>query len=261
MAPDSDLNALFIPSIERDAAVMISIASTTPLDRPVPSCPGWSLEDLMVHTGVVHRHKTIILADGWVEESPPEPSGPNDHDIVTWFAEGVVAMIDTMRSIDLAQPRWTWCSHDHAGAWWVRRMAHETAIHAADAMLAVGETPTLEPSFATDGVDEILDEMMVGAPSWGELRPQPGVIELRAGSRTWTLGSAKFSGTSPASGTTFTDLLALRWADEAPDVRVVSDPSTLDLWLWGRGDLRSAEVTGEADLVDYVRLVAADATG
>ena len=33
------------------------------------------------------------------------------------------------------------------------------------------------------------------------------------------------------------------------------------LWLWGRAELGSAEVIGDADLVDYVRLVAADATG
>ena len=103
--------------------------------------------------------------------------------------------------------------------------------------------------------------MMVGAPSWGELAPQPGVIELRTGSRTWTLGRATFSGTSPASGTTFTDLPALRWADEAPDVHVVADPSTLDLWLWGRGELGSDDVVGDRDMVDHVRHVAADATG
>ena len=261
MAPEPDLNAMFIPSIERDAAVMISIASSTSLDRPVPSCPGWSLEDLIVHTGVVHRHKTIVLADGWVEASPPQPSGPEDQDIVEWFADGVVAMIDTMRSTDLAEPRWTWCSHDHAGTWWVRRMAHETAIHAADAMLAIGETPTLDPSFATDGVDEILDEMLVGGPSWGELRALPGVVELSAGTRTWRLGRAAFSGVSPTTGSIHTDLPALVWSEGLPDARVVADPSTLDLWLWGRAELGSAEVIGDADLVGYVRLVAADATG
>ena len=261
MSTEPDLSASFIPSIESDAAVMISIASTTPLDRPVPSCPGWTIEDLIVHTGIVHRHKTIILADDWREESPPQPPGPGDQDIVEWFADGVVAMIDTMRSIDLAQPRWTWCSHDHAATGWVRRMAHETAIHTADAILAAGEVPMLDSALAIDGVDEILDEMMVGAPSWGELAPQPGVIELRTGSRTWTLGRATVSGTSPASGTTFTDLPALRWADEAPDVRVASDPSTLDLWLWGRGELGSDDVVGDRDMVDHVRHVAADATG
>ena len=140
-------------------------------------------------------------------------------------------------------------------------MAHETAIHTADAMLAVGEAPLLDASLATDGVDEILDEMMVGAPSWGELEPRPGVIELRTGSRSWTLGKASFSGVSPGSGTPFVDLPALRWTDDSPDVRVATDPSTLDLWLWGRAELGPDDVVGDREMVDHVRRVAADATG
>lgn len=140
-------------------------------------------------------------------------------------------------------------------------MAHETAIHAADAQLCAGEVPHLDPRLAADGVDEILDEMMVGAPSWGALDHRGGVIELATPSKRWVLGRASFSGTSPATGSTYTNLPALTWSTDTPDARVVADASTLDLWLWGRGELDAAHVTGDSSLVDHVRSVAADATG
>lgn len=260
MTTDPDLQASFIPSIERDAAVMMSILAESPVDIEVPSCPGWSLQDLVVHTGIVHRHKTEVLRGDWRTESPPQPSGPGGQDLLEWFALGVEDMVAVMGSVDLSEPTWTWCPHDHTRAWWVRRMAHETAIHAADALLAAGETPTLGPALAIDGVDEILDEMMVGGPSWGTIVPKPGVVALTAGSRTWTLGRAGFSGTSPNTGTTYDDLPTLVWSDQAPDTRVVANPSKLDLWLWGRARLDPVDIVGDPELAAYVRTVAADAT-
>lgn len=256
----TDLQASFIPSIERDAAVMMSIASDAPPDLPVPSCPGWTLRDLMVHTGIVHRHKTEVLRGDWRDEAPPEPPGPGDQDLVEWFGLGVVEMISVMRSVDLSQPKWTWSRHDHAGTWWVRRMAHETAIHAADAILTVGRTPTLDPDLAVDGVDEILDEMMVGGPDWGSLEAEPGIVELTTAGRTWRVQRASFSGTSPHSGSTYDGLPALVWSEHPPDARVVTDPSTLDLWLWGRAELDRSDIVGDPDLVAYVRHVAADSS-
>jgi len=260
MGTDSELVDLYIPSIERDAAAMINIAADTRLDTPVPSCPGWTLEDLIVHTGIVHRHKTEILRGDWRTESPPQPEGPGDADLIEWFEDGLEDMIDAMQTVDLTEPRYTWCPHEHAGAWWVRRMAHETAIHAADATLAVGGTPTLDPVLAIDGVDEILDEMMVGGPEWGTLDPLPGVIALTSGHRTWTLQRATFGGTSPHSGKTYTDLPALVWSDQPPDARVVVDPSKLDLWLWGRAELGGSDIIGDPELPAFVREVAADST-
>lgn len=261
MSIDPDLLASFLPSIERDAAIMMSIAAEEPLETPVPSCPGWSLRRLVEHTGIAHRHKTEILAGDWRTEEPPEPPGPDEgDDLLEWFGLGVVAMLDAMRTVDLDEPRWTWSREDQNAAWWVRRMAHETAIHAADAMLAVGETPTLDPVLATDGVDEILDEMMVGAPEWGTLETLDGVVTMQAGQRAWTVRRAQFSGTSPNTGNTYTDLPALAWSEDPPDARVIADPSTLDLWLWGRATLDASDIVGDADLVAFVRSVAADAT-
>jgi len=169
-------------------------------------------------------------------------------------------MLGVLRSADLSQPTWTWCAHDHTAAWWVRRMAHETAIHAADAVLASGGVPVLDADLAIDGVDEILDEMMVGGPGWGTVTPTNRVIALEAGDRRWLLRSATFVGTSPQTGTHYDMPALVHERGAEPDATVSTDPSTLDLWLWGRAPLPEGSVSGDRSLADELFTLAAEAT-
>ena len=249
----------YLRSVECDAATMAAIADTIPLDSPVPSCPDWTLNDLMIHTGRVHRHKAAVVRDGWLDGPAPQPDGPSG-DLVEWFEDGVAELVTVLRTADLSRPSWTWCAHDHTADWWVRRMAHETAIHRADAELAVGMTPTLDDELGADGADEVINEMMVGGPAWGSVTPADRRFELRAGGRTWMLRTASFSGTSPHSGTVYENLPTLVAGGGVPEMIVDTDGSTLDLWLWGRGQLPPSSVSGALDLVDWVRDLAAEAT-
>ena len=41
-------------------------------------------------------------------------------------------------------------------SFWARRMAHETAVHRADAEIAVGRAPVIDTAIAVDGIDEWL---------------------------------------------------------------------------------------------------------
>lgn len=249
----------YLRSVERDAATMAAIADTVPLETPVPSCPGWDLRELMVHTGVVHRHKAATVRDGWIDGQPERPPGP-DGDLIVWFEEGVADLVTVLRNADLAMPSWTWCAHEHSARWWVRRMAHETAIHRADAELAAGFVPELDEALGVDGADEVINESMVGGPVWGTVTPTDRAFELRAGDRSWLLRTATFSGTSPRSGKTYSDLGTLVFDDAEPEMVVDTDGSTLDLWLWGRGRLPSDAVSGDKDLAAFVRELAAQAT-
>jgi len=252
-------NEIYLSHVERDGATMAAIADTIPLDTQVPSCPDWTLRDLMVHTGVVHRHKAEIVRDGWVDGQPARPLGP-DRDLITWFEEGVADLITVLRTADLTKPSWTWCAHDHTADWWVRRMAHETAIHRSDAELSAGFVPRLDDALGVDGADEVITESMMGGPDWGTVTPADRVFELRAGGSSWVLRTAVFAGTSPQSGTTYTDLETLMHDDGEPEMVVDTDGSTLDLWLWGRGTLPATAVSGDPDLAVQVRELAAQVT-
>jgi uncharacterized protein (TIGR03083 family) len=251
----------YLQCIADDAARIVDIGRHTPLDTAVPSCPDWTLRDLIVHVGIVHRHKAETVAGGWVDASPARPLSPGESDdLLAWFADGVELLLDVLGHADLSQPSWTWCGHEHTAAWWVRRMAHETAVHRADAELAAGIEPDLDADLGADGVDEILDEMMVGGPGWGTVIPGSQVILLEAADRAWRLRTASFVGTSPTTGTSYDMMTLIHDPGAEPDVVIATDPSTMDLWLWGRAVLPDGAVTGDGELAEQVRTLAAEAT-
>ena len=251
---------LYMTAIRHDANAMVDAARAVGLDADVPTCPDWSMSDLMVHTGRVHRHKAEVVRGRYVDSDarfPPRPDG----DVLEWYLEGLEEMLDVFGSADLGAPSWTWCDHEHNADWWVRRMAHETAIHSADALIAAGRTPKIDEWLAIDGIDEILTEMMIGVPEWGTATPGDKTVALEAGGRRWGLRTATFSGTGPESGTSYEGLTTLLLDDAVdPDAVVRTDPATLDLWLWGRRELPDEAITGDRSVVDHVRAVAVEAT-
>jgi uncharacterized protein (TIGR03083 family) len=251
---------LYMTAVRRDAEAMVDAARAVGLDADVPTCPDWTVRDLMVHTGRVHRHKAEVVRGRYVDADADFPTKP-DGDVLEWFVEGLDEMLDVFDATDLGAPTWTWCSHQHNADWWVRRMAHETAIHGADALISAGRTPTVDEWLAIDGVDEIVDELLADTPEWGTVTAGDRTVALEAGGRRWGLRTATFSGIGPESGTAH-EGLAILVRDDAvdPDAVVRTDPETLYLWLWGRGELPDEVIAGDRSVVDHVRAVAAEAT-
>ncbi len=140
-------------------------------------------------------------------------------------------------------------------------MAHETIIHGADAALTVGELPVIDEALATDGVEELLVEMMVGAPSWAELAEGDQVVALVTPQKSWMLRTATWAGES-RKGQRFEDEQGLVYAEaiDQPDTVISCAASELDLWLWGRGALPEGAVAGNDSLEDHVRSIAIEAT-
>src|SRR6478752_5296109 len=129
------------------------------LERPVPTCPGWTFRQLAIHLGRGHRRVAQIVATRAVTPIPMRdvadgklPQDPAQH--TPWLnagAERVVAAV-TAAGSDLV---WTLAGIGPA-TFWARRRAHETAVHLADAQLAAGRDVDLAPEAAADGVDEWL---------------------------------------------------------------------------------------------------------
>lgn len=251
----------FMEALERETTAMRATVGVADLASRVPTCPGWRVQDLAVHTGQVHRHKTASVRDDWRAGAPPWPDEP-DGDVIVWFNEGIDEMLGVFRSADLTAPTWTWCHHDHRAEWWVRRMAHETLIHGVDAVIALGGTPEVDESLAEDGIEEILVEMMVDAPEWAVLTEENRSIAIVSPGRRRTLRTASWEGESPSTGKVYVDEPAVVLVADgaAPDAQIAGSAGDLDLWLWGRGELPAGSVTGDATLVDLVRSIAAEAT-
>jgi uncharacterized protein (TIGR03083 family) len=245
--------------IREHALGLAEVAGHVPLDTAVPSCPGWSMADLVWHLTEVELFWAHIIGqrpDG--PDSFEGPTRPPDHELVVGLERAANALVEALTGIDPSEPAWSW-SDDHTVGFTLRRQSHEAVVHHVDGCLAAGvDLPVIAPRLAADGVDEMIGVMLTGVPDWASFERRPGVIELGARDTgdTWTLTFGRMTGTSPESGTVY-DLDALEPVDEPADATVEGDATDLHLWLWGRGDLARLDVDGDDRWADELRSIVA----
>jgi uncharacterized protein (TIGR03083 family) len=128
--------------------------------RPVPTCPGWTFRELATHVGRGHRWAAELVATRAAGPIPmravPDgklPASPAQQ--VAWLtAAADLVAVAVAAAGD--EPVWTFVGSRPA-RFWLRRRAHETAVHLADAQLASGQETGLAADFAADGIGEWLD--------------------------------------------------------------------------------------------------------
>jgi uncharacterized protein (TIGR03083 family) len=250
----------YLDHVRADAARLSEVANFG-LDPDVPCCAGWTVRDLVKHVGTVYTHKALIVEEGWAERQDRAISPP-DEDLVEWFDGATAHLLNVLADHDPAEPVWTWDERDRTVGFWYRRMAHETLIHRIDAEQAHGLASEIDEELAADGVDEILNVMMSGAPSWATLELGERVARLEIPGRSWTVRFGGFSGTSPTTGIVYTDepTLVLVGPDTEFQTVVSGSAGALDKWLWGRASLGDLTVQGDRSIAAAIRGVAREAT-
>ncbi len=166
--------------ITGSTAALAALASQDDLARPVATCPGWTLRQLITHVGRAQRWAAEIAATRSAEFIPfrsvPDGRLPDDPaQRPGWLRDGAALLIaEVSKAGDT--PVWAH-GKTRPAAYWARRMAHETAVHRADAEIAVGRVPDIAPDIAADGIDEWLTELT--GPAAGE--PDMRAAALPAG--------------------------------------------------------------------------------
>jgi uncharacterized protein (TIGR03083 family) len=220
-------------------------------DARVPTCPEWTLRDLVGHVGQAHRWATGLVRDGGTEAAvmPSQAAPEAPAEWPGWLRDGAEELVraledDPDRTVahPLMGPR--------PAAMWVRRMLHDTAVHHADAAITAGVRYDIAPDVAADGICEWLG--LVAEPSAATYKPE--LAELRGRGETLALRPAEPSvpgwvitrapdgiGWERASrdgDMTITgplrDLMlvfARRLAPDDADVKVTGDRSLLGHWL------------------------------
>ncbi|NEA65414.1 maleylpyruvate isomerase family mycothiol-dependent enzyme [Streptomyces sp. SID12488] len=139
------------------------VTSGTDLSATVPTCPDWSLEQLVRHTGGALRWAELLVrtrAEKEVEEDQvplgggPEPTG-DPAALDAWLAETGELLVGTLRAAGPDTKVWSWAEIHNSG-FWARRMAHEITVHRADATLTAGLPYEVAPDIAADAIDEWL---------------------------------------------------------------------------------------------------------
>ena len=163
--------------ITGSTATLAQLIDGTDLTRPVPTCPEWTMRQLITHVGRAHRWAAAIVTTRSAVPIPfrevPDgklPENPREHG--DWLRTGAAGVIDAVRAAGDEQV-WT---HPGPGpaSYWARRMAHETAVHRADGQIALGQRPRIDAVIAADGIDEWLG--FLATPGPGEDPPSLGVL-------------------------------------------------------------------------------------
>lgn len=229
----------FIDQVDQLGHRLASTAEVV-IDEPVPTCPGWTVRDLVLHVAQVYEHK---IACTELQRSPdPWPPAWPDRDPVDWLRDAHARLLAMFRAHEPTDPSATWWPADQTVGFWARRMAHETAIHGVDAELAAGRPTTLDAELAIDGIDEILTIMLEG--DWSEEPSAESAgqrVAVVGDDRTWIVTLGRLS-IDIAEGT----------ADDVV-ATVAGEPSNVDLWLWGRASDDEIEMSGSADEIQLLR--------
>ncbi|MEU4508728.1 maleylpyruvate isomerase family mycothiol-dependent enzyme, partial [Nonomuraea wenchangensis] len=144
------------PLIEQETERLAELAGD--LSAPVPSCPGWTMAELVTHVGQTHRWAVHVLR-GRVQEriwSRQVPSGLPEGRAgdAGWLRAGAAELVRTLRETDPDTPVWTW-GPDRRAAWWPRRMAYELVVHRVEGGVGRGGVDRVAGGPPPDGGTEV----------------------------------------------------------------------------------------------------------
>lgn len=219
----------------------------------VPTCPGWTLQQLLRHVGRGHRWAAQMIASGATEVLNPrevvggKPPGDGPAPAAQWLRDGVTELLDAVAHAGPRAPVWTFTGPQPAG-WWVRRRLHEVTVHRADAAIALGAGFPIAPGLAADGVSEWL-ELLAARPAGDTAPLEDGttlhlhatddelgsdgewMIRADGGRIEWEHGHGK--GDAAVRGTAADLLLGVLRRIPADDDRlqVLGDPQVWHTWL------------------------------
>ena len=240
--------ARYLELIAADGQLLADVAAGH-LEDPVPTCPGWTVADLVTHTGEVYHDKITSTLLGRRPEEDEYPHAPGEgEDLLEWFDGALATLLDTFGSRAPDSHSYTWYDPDQTVGFWERRMAQETVVHRVDAEAAVGMVTSADEQLAIDGIDEALHLFLsyaIGEDPDEDIDTYAGrSLQVRTGSWAWQV---TVDLTDPVDKIPFT-----RGAKPA-QATVSAEPSELLLWVWGRRPDSAVTLHGDLAAVSDFR--------
>jgi uncharacterized protein (TIGR03083 family) len=246
----------WLTSLRADAADFRAVAVEAEPTAAVPSCPGWSVLDLIRHVGVFYgwvrshtaRGDTSLPDMGMHPAHRDLSTLPGPPDVIAWWDAELAALLELLESVDPQLPAWNWAPQAKVAGFWHRRAAHELAIHRWDIQMAVAMAEPVESKLAGDGVSEVLDTWLPSGRRKGPTDRQ-GVVQLIATDlgQDWYV-RLRGEGVSLLDTATLLD-------DTDPHARVAAAGTASDLMLalYGRVGFDVLDIDGDEGLLESLR--------
>ncbi len=260
MEPDKNF---FIAAFRREVQAFSEAARLHPgqIAPAIPSCPGWTMNDLVLHLGSVHRRVTRLLTQptpetskfnpqdlsflelkpsylNWLVPGPAPLNIPLEAAIIKWFEDGAKNLTAIFEATDPAQPCISWGAEQTARHWF-RAQAMEAALHRWDAQHAHQVAQPIEPELAADGCDLTLFALPVRLHDRpiSEATGQTYHFHRTDGPGEWLV---RFD---PAT-------IKVSREHSKGDIALRGTASDLLLFLWRRQATTPLEIFGNAELLD-----------
>ena len=231
---------VYLRAIERDGRLLAE-AGDRGLGAIVLACPGWTVQTILVHLGRVYRSVTEHVVSRATERIPfAKTPSPDSFEVIAWYREALNELLEAFRGVDPDEAIWTW-SDDHTGRFWMRRMAHETAMHRYDAEAASGTPTPFDGDTAADGIAELYELVLPFNLAHREVTLPSGSLHLHRadGDGEWMLkaedgkivvthehGKGDAAVRGPAS-----DLFVFAWHRAMPDtLQIFGDEAVARAW-------------------------------
>ncbi|MFM2078344.1 MAG: hypothetical protein RJA49_2234 [Actinomycetota bacterium] len=231
--------------LRADLARFADAVEHGPPDAPVAGCPGWTLFDLGVHLGDVHRWVLGALATGGPPTGAHDDPAPTvgSAALAAWVRAGSTRLLTALDAVDPDAPTWhPFPVEPKLAGLWRRRQAHEASVHRWDAERAAGGSPTIDAAFAADGVDEYWTVMLPRMLQREQRRTPASTVAVTladTGQRWAVDGGSGLPVLLPAGAPADAEFTAdaasalLRWWGRPVHVEpvIAGDPSVMDAWL------------------------------
>lgn len=244
--------------LDSDFARLREVAQGADLAARVPSCPDWTVDDLVRHVATVYLHKVECMRLG-THPQPWPPAGLDEEEPRALLERAYAALSAEFAERTPQSPAFTWYGPDQTVGFWIRRMAQETVIHRVDAELGAGVPIAPIPAdLAHDGIDEFLVGFVeYGTRTWPEeftalLADADGrSVRVQTSEAAWVIQLTPEVVRVRSNGSDAAEAAAL----------VRGEPADLLLWLWNRAGDDVVTISGNAALVAYLRRVLAASAG
>lgn len=237
----------YLSALDREATALrtaFTLDGVDP-DGPVPSCPGWTVAQLVGHMGAVFRRIEGVLSRRSLAAAPPAAT-EFPPDVLTYFDTGYAELVTTIRDTPPDTPVWNWAPLPKTAAFWPRRAATETAVHRWDLQVAINHPEPIEHELAIQGVHEVFEAWLPAGRRKGPF-DKYGLIKLMD-----TTGEEWFVRVR-GERLALLDTATLVPDEHHPQVVAAGHASDILLALMGRVPFDVLTVEGDAGLLEALR--------
>lgn len=238
-----------ITIVGQEVRLLTEAAGQSGLDIKIPTCPGWDMRELLRHLSEIHLWAAAHVAQPHDQPSIDDVAEltafwpdlavfwPDDSNLINWYLDTNTNLINALESAPPNVESFTFLPAPSPLAMGARRKAHETAIHRFDAENAADITTEFDPTFAADGIDELLAAFAPRADDFPIESTKTMVVHATDTNNSWHVTLV------PNGITTSRE-------DGPADVTLTGDAHNLYLAVWNRGDDSNVTITGDHGLLE-----------